>query len=117
MATATPTDVENRLGRLLESDETTLAATLLEDIELVISQKVSIADANPDVLVMVEARAVARILRNPDGLKHQQADGYAYTMDAQVASGRLKLLDDEWALLGVQRRYASIPMKFRSREA
>lgn len=117
MATATTADVGNRLGRPLEGDETALATTLLDDVELLISQRVTLTDIDPAVLVMVEARAVARMLRNPEGFRHQQADGFAYTLDAQVSSGRFQLLDDEWSLLGVYRGYSSIPMKFRPREA
>lgn len=114
MATATLADVENRLGRPLEASEEQLAATLLDDVEVLIRRRVSnLATIDQDALILVEARAVSRILRNPEGVRTQNAEGFGYTLDAQVASGRLALLDDEWYLLGIQRRYASIPVKVR----
>lgn len=114
MATATLTDVESRLGRPLVESEEQLATTLLDDVELLIRRRIpELSTLDEDILVMVESRAVARILRNPEGVRTQNADGFGYTLDSQVASGRLQLLDDEWYLLGVRRGYASIPTKFR----
>lgn len=118
MTTATLTDVENRLGRPLDASEQSLATTLLSDVELLILRRVpDLASLDQATLVMVEAMAVARVIRNPEGIKSQNAETFAYTVDSAVSSGRLKLLPDEWYLLGVQRRYASIPMKFRSPDA
>ena len=116
MATATSQDVESRLGRPLDESEVALAETLLGDVELLIKSKARNFDAlDPDIVVMVEATAVARVLRNPDGIRSQSADEFSYTVDSRVASGYLNLLPDEWALLGIGRGYASIPMKFRRR--
>ncbi|QUH01455.1 hypothetical protein HUO13_12100 [Saccharopolyspora erythraea] len=115
MATATPQDVESRLGRPFEDGEAERAATLLSDVELLIQSRLSdLTSVDPGLLVMVEATAVARVLRNPDGIREQNAESFGYTLDTRVASGYLTVLDTEWRLLGVRRGYGSIPMKFRT---
>lgn len=116
MAVATTQDVADRLGRPLDESELPLAETLLGDVELLIRSKARNFDAlDADAVKMVEATAVARVLRNPDGVRSQSADEFSYTVDSRVASGYLQLLNSEWALLGIGRGYASVPMKFRGR--
>lgn len=108
MPFATPQDVAGRLGRELTEAETTQTPILLSDAELLIRSRVPDLDervqagtlAEP-VVVMVEAYAVARVLRNPEGFRQEQDGDYMYTLDSRVASGRLAILDEEWRLLGV----------------
>ena len=114
MPAATVADVEARLGRSLDESEVQRATTLLSDVEVIIRRRVAdLTTLDQDALVMVEATAVARVLRNPDGIREQNAEGFGYTLDPTVAGGRLRLLAEEWADLGLGRRYAAVPMKFR----
>ena len=109
MSYATVDDVQISLGRSLTTDESTQADGLLERIETRINRRVDLASAIAsdaalvDVLVEIEADAVARVLLNPSGYLQEQAGDYMYTRDRSIASGRLDLTADEWARLGVKR--------------
>lgn len=107
MAYATVADVEARLGRSLDSSEQTIVATRLNDVELLIRNKIpdldtKVSQGNPDVevLVMIESESVLRLIRNPDGYTAETDGNYSYQISAKVASGRLDILPEEWALLG-----------------
>lgn len=106
MAYATVSDVEAALGRSLTSAEQARALTLVDWAQLIITRRLpNLADRisrDPglqDVVVMVEAQAVARVLRNPDGMYRESLDDYSYTRAEEVATGRLYITDDEWSLL------------------
>ena len=116
MAYASPADVADRLGRPLTEAEQTQAPVLLEDAEILIRARIPdlddrIADGllSEAVVVMVEANAVMRVLRNPEGYRQEQDGDYMYSVDPQVASGRLFIADDEWRLLGVSRAFTIVP--------
>ncbi|WP_082468830.1 Gp19/Gp15/Gp42 family protein [Sciscionella sediminilitoris] len=107
MSLATVEDVAARLGRETSSDENELAATLLGDAELMLRARIpdllERAAKDPafaDLVVMVEANMVVRVLRNPDGYRQESEGGYSYTVDTRAAAGFLTVLDDEWKLLG-----------------
>ncbi len=110
MAHATVEDVRERFTRALTVDEERLAATLLGDAEALLRRRVRDLDgrasADQDyrrLVVMVEAESVLRVLRNPEGYRSESDGDYSYIRSAVVASGRLNILDEEWALLGVRR--------------
>jgi hypothetical protein len=109
MSYASVDDVQVSLGRSLTTDETAQAEGLLDRIETRINRKLDLAAALAadaglvDILVEVEADAVARVLLNPSGYLQEQDGDYMYTRDRSVASGRLDLTSDEWARLGVKR--------------
>lgn len=110
MAYATPADITSRLGRDLDASETQIASIRLNDAELLIRARIRDLDAqvtagtiDQGILVMVEADAVLRLVRNPDGYTNEQDGNYSYSIDQSVASGRLSILDEEWTLLGVRR--------------
>lgn len=110
MAFATPTDIEQRLGRELDESEATIVSTRLEDAEELIFQRIpdlaqKIADGKlrQRLVVMVECEAVIRLIRNPEGYTQETDGNYSYTIDARVASGRLSILSEEWTMLGVSR--------------
>jgi hypothetical protein len=107
MATyATTADVQVSLGRALTTAETTQATGLLERAELLITRRLTdladriVDDASlEDVVVLVESDAVARVLRNPNGVYQEHVDDYSYTRDRAVSSGALYISDEEWDLL------------------
>lgn len=115
MAYATPDDVEARLGRELDETETRLVETRLADVELLIKSRVPDLDEqiangkiDPALVVMIEAEAILRLIRNPDGYTQETDGTYSYTISKDVASGKLSLLDGEWWRLGVGRGIYSI---------
>lgn len=110
MAYATASDVEDRLGRELDSSETQIVNTRLDDVERLIKARIKdlddLVDAgepDEDLVVQIEAEAVLRLIRNPEGLTSETDGNYTYMISSRVASGRLEILDTEWALLGVRR--------------
>lgn len=109
MAYASASDVEARLGRTLDASETTIVNTRLNDVELIIRNripdidtKVSTGEVDPELVVMVEAESVLRLIRNPEGYTAETDGNYSYQISARVASGQLDVLPSEWALLGVK---------------
>lgn len=122
MAIATVDDVQDRLDRELTDDEKRLAATLLEDVEAIIRSRVrnllrrAAADESyRQIVVMVEANAVLRVLRNPEGYRQETEGNYSYSLNAAVASGHLFVLGSEWELLGANRGAFTITPKVRRR--
>lgn len=117
MATATVDDVQGRLERPLTDEEKSVVPQILDDAEALIVNRI------PDVLtsittntqlkanlVRVESYAAIRVLRNPEGLNSEAEGAYNYTYNAAVASGRLSIQEDEWALLGAsQGAYSFAP--------
>ena len=109
MAYATYQDVEARLGRTLDTSEQTIVNTRLNDVELMIryripdlDTKVSTGVIDPALIVMVECDAILRLIRNPEGYTAETDGNYSYQISTQVASGRLDIFPNEWALLGVR---------------
>ena|SRR5690242_6226480 len=107
MAYATVADVEARLGRELTPDEENQATVLLEDVEGMIRARITDLDervaANPNyerIVIMVEANAVLRVIRNPDAYVSETDGNYSYQRAAAGASGMLEILPVEWDWLG-----------------
>lgn len=124
MAYATSADVAARLGRDLTESETGIVDARLADVELMIrnrvedlDERVSLGKTSRDVVVMVEAEAVLRLIRNPDGYRQETDGNYSYVLSEAVASGRLIILDHEWVLLGARVGVASIAPKIRVAQA
>lgn len=108
MAYATETDVQSRLGRPLTTEENEQVSTLLGDVEILIKSKIPDLEdqiealtISPEVVVMVEASAVARLMRNPDGYTSESDGDYTYQINWKMASGSLEISEREWSLLGV----------------
>lgn len=82
MAYATASDVEDRLGRELDSSETQIVNTRLDDVERLIKARIKdlddLVDAgepDEDLVVQIEAEAVLRLIRNPEGLTSETDGG------------------------------------------
>lgn len=109
MSYATATDIADRLGRELDETEARIVSARLADAELLITSRipdlaaqVTAGTIDPAAVTMVEADAVLRLIRNPEGYVTETDGNYSYQIDQRVATGRLVILDDEWALLGVR---------------
>jgi hypothetical protein len=118
MAYATPTDIADRLGRELDETEARIVDARLGDAELLIKSRVkdlnvqvSAGTIDQAVVVMVESDAVLRLIRNPEGYTTETDGNYSYAIDQSVATGRLRILDEEWALLGVRASVFTIAPK------
>lgn len=108
MAYATVEDVEARLGRDLDESESQIVTVRLNDVELLIRSRLPDLDAkiadgalDEDVVKMVQADAILRLIKNPDGFRSETDGNYSYQIDERVASGRLDIMAREWTLLGV----------------
>lgn len=109
MSYASVDDVADRLGRPLTDDERDLAAVLLDDAENLIraripdlEERVAAGRIRRELVVMIEANAVVRVLRNPGGYRSETAGDYSYTIDTRAAAGYLDIPDTDWRLLGVR---------------
>lgn len=107
MTYATVADVSTRLGRpITDPGEVAQVQAWLEDAEaLILSRVPTLPDLLADgaltvaTLVMVEANAVIRKIRNPEGYTSETIDDYTYRYNEQVRRGDIFFTDDEWALL------------------
>lgn len=106
MTLAQRQDVAVRIGRLvgdLTAPEAALVDALLADAETMIMVRIpNLYDRLAEValinmITMVEATAVARVMRNPDGVKQETIDDYTMVRDQALASGALYISSTEWA--------------------
>lgn len=121
MAYADASDIEQRLGRVLDESEQQIVETRLDDAEELIffripdlAQKIADGKIRERLVVMVEAEAVMRLIKNPEGFTSETDGNYTYQISARVASGRLTIEDDEWKLLGVRSSVGMVQTKIRT---
>lgn len=112
MAYATSQDVATRLGRDLDESEEQIVQVRLDDVERIIMTRLPdlhgmILDGELDqgLVIMIECEAVLRLIRNQEGYTSETDGNYTYSISSRVASGRIEILDHEWAMLGVARTF------------
>jgi hypothetical protein len=110
MAFASVDDVSVRWSRDLSCEERELVSVRLEDVERLIRRRVPTLDdrlaaglIDVEDLIQVEADAVLRLARNPEGYVSETDGNYTYQLSKDLATGKLMLTSDEWAMLGVYR--------------
>ncbi len=118
MTYANDSDVEVRLGRTLTEPERLQVVAWLDDIEGTIKSRIptlddlvtagSLSDA---VVRKVEAQAVIRVLRNPDGKLTERIDDYSWTRDSSTSTGQLCLTDEEWDELTPSASYEAFTIR------
>lgn len=119
-ALAEPTDVQVRLMRSLTSEEAALATVLLAEASAQLRLKVASVDdrigdrsLDPAIVKGVIARAVLRVLRNPEGVKQLQKSTGPYaetrTADSAVSSGLLSFSAEDLALVEALPSGSGIP--------
>uniref|UniRef100_A0AB39U264 Head-to-tail adaptor n=3 Tax=unclassified Caudoviricetes TaxID=2788787 RepID=A0AB39U264_9CAUD len=109
MTYATAADVAALLARELDTAETALAERRLAQVERMILRRIpDLADqiaagdlAEADV-IDVEAEAVYRVMRNPDGLYSEQDGQYGYQLSREAADNSLRVTTEEWQTLGIK---------------
>ena len=109
MTYAAATDVQTVLGRTLTPEETLMVDRRLSQVERQIlrripdlAEQIEDGEIDADDVIQVEADAVLRVVKNPDGLFSETDGNYSYMFDRNAASGRLEILPDEWRLLGIR---------------
>lgn len=110
MAYATAADVSVRWARTPSDEENALIEVRLDDVERMILRKIPTLEAQVtsgailiDDLIQVEADAVLRLVRNPDGYLSESDGNYTYMLRSDLTAGKLVILPEEWELLGVIR--------------
>lgn len=110
MAFANSSDVVARWGREPSTEEVALINIRLGDVERMILRKIpdledKILDGTVDVadVIQVEADAVLRLVRNPDGYLSETDGDYTYQLQRELASGKLEIFPEEWQALGYNR--------------
>mgnify|MGYP003508231557 FL=1 len=110
MAYATAQDVVTLWAKEPGPEVMTLIERRLEQVERMIKRRITnvatraaesatfLAD-----LVDIEADAVLRLVRNPEGYMSETDGAYTYMLQSDLTSGKLEILDDEWQTLGVFR--------------
>lgn len=53
-------------------------------------------------MIDIEAEAVLRVVRNPDGLASEQDGAYGYQLSREAADNSLRILPEEWQTLGIR---------------
>lgn len=109
MTYAASSDVAARLGKELSAEDKTLVETRLADVERMILRRApDLADdieagtVDEEDVKQVEAEAVLRLVRNPDGYLQETDGNYSYMLNREIASGKLEILPHEWRMLGVR---------------
>lgn len=110
MAYATAADVVTLWAKEPEPEVMTLIERRLEQVERMIRRRIPLLDAKVAAsetfeadLIDIEADAVLRLVRNPEGYLSETDGTYTYQLQSDLSSGRLEILDDEWVTLGVNR--------------
>ena len=109
MAYAAAADVAALLARELDDAETAMLYRRLDQVERMIlrripdlAAKVAAGDLDADDVVDIEAEAVLRVIRNPDGIRSENDGQYGYQLSQEAADNRLRLTAEEWAVLGIK---------------
>lgn len=107
MTYAVIADVSTRLGRpIIDALEVAQVNAWLGDVEALIlaripnlAELVTAGDPTADLVKSVEANAVIRKIKNPNGYVSEGVDDYNYRLNENARKGDLFLTDDEWDLL------------------
>lgn len=109
MTYATAADVSALLARELTPEETALVGRRLAQVERMILRKVpdlagqtAAGQIDPDDVRDIEAEAVLRVIRNPDGLYSETDGSYTYQLSREAADNTLRILPEEWQTLGIR---------------
>ena len=115
MAYACAADVAVRWGRTLSCEESQLIGVRLNDVERLIrrrlpdlDERISSSLLDVEDVKQVEADAVLRLARNPEGYVSETDGNYTYQLSKDLATGRLTVTDDEWDILGVRSSRMSV---------
>lgn len=108
MAYATAEDVTTLWAKEPEPEVIALIGRRLEQVERMILRRVPTLAARVAAspiyradVIDIEADAVLRLVRNPEGYLSETDGNYTYQLQTDLSSGRLEIRDEEWEILGV----------------
>ena len=108
MTYACSSDVAALWAKDLSVEETAMVDRRLQQVERMIKRRIPDLDAQVDSgaiaeedLVDVEAEAVLRHVRNPEGLTMEMDGAYQYQRSKDAANSSLRLTAVEWQVLGL----------------
>jgi hypothetical protein len=58
--------------------------------------KIATEEIDAAEVIDIEAEAVLRLVRNPEGYVSESDGNYSYQFNRETASGRLEILVEEW---------------------
>jgi uncharacterized protein YcaQ len=109
MPHAQAADVAALLARELSTEETALVERRLAQVERMLLRRIPDLDGqitagtiDQDDVADIEAEAVLRLVRNPEGYASESDGTYSYQFNRETASGRLEILAEEWERLGIK---------------
>lgn len=110
MAYASADDVVALWAKEPEPEVMVLIGRRLEQVERMIRRRIPSLDTLTAAsetfladLIDIEADAVLRLVRNPEGYISETDGAYTYQLQSDLSGGRLVVLNDEWTALGVYR--------------
>lgn len=108
MAYASAADVTTLWAKEPEPEVIVLIERRLEQVERMLIRripnlklKVAASSTYMADVVDIEADAVLRLVRNPEGYSSETDGNYTYQLRSDLSAGKLQILDDEWEILGV----------------
>lgn len=109
MTLASANDVRAILARELDAAQTALVERRLEQVEWMILRRIpdlleqiGAGDLDEADVIDIEAEAVLRVVRNPEGLFSEQDGNYGYQLSREAADNSLRILPEEWQTLGIK---------------
>src|SRR3954454_18381759 len=109
MTYAKVADVQAIYGKSLSTEETALVERRLAQVDRKILRRIPDLDDQITAgtidqadVVDIEAEAVLRVIRNPDGLFSEQDGSYGYQLSREAADNSLRIPAEEWERLGIK---------------
>jgi uncharacterized protein YcaQ len=118
MAYATASDVQALYGKTLTTEDTAMVERRLAQVERMIlrripdlAEQIDAEEIDQADVIDIEAEAVLRLIRNPEGYLSEGDGTYSYQFNRETASGRLEILPEEWECLGIKpsRMFSIVP--------
>ncbi|KRD08574.1 hypothetical protein ASE48_08385 [Mycobacterium sp. Root265] len=108
MAFATSADVVVLWAKEPEPEVLALIERRLKQVERMILRRIPdlelrvlASESFREDLIDIEADAVLRLVRNPEGYQSETDGSYTYQLSADLTAGTLEVRDSEWEILGV----------------
>lgn len=120
MAYATADDVAVLWARTPTEEERALIEKRLAQVERMIERRferalrptiedqITSGELDVEDVKQVEADAVLRLVRNPDGYLSETDGSYTYQLRSDLATGQLQILPEDWDTLGIFQTRMSI---------
>lgn len=124
MTYATAEDVIELWARVPEPEVTALIERRLAQVERLILRRipnlvaqVEAGDLDEADVVDIEAEAVLRVIRNPEGLYSEQDGSYGYQLSREASDSSLRITAEEWRTLGIRpsKMFSLVPNRASAR--